>query len=102
MDQPQFLDYLRSLLEGLPAREYEAKALARAGEYPFDRPQGSFRLLDEAVEPIEELEDEEREAMIARFAGALDRHPLLAIGSNGSPQALGAKFAHFTEPGGRQ
>jgi hypothetical protein len=102
MAQERFLDSLRSLLEKLPAREYEAKALARAVEYPFDRPQGSFRLCDDAIEPLEELGDEEREATIARFAEAADRHPVLAIGSNGSPQVLSAKFAHFAEGADRE
>jgi hypothetical protein len=102
MDQERFLEYLRSLLEGLPAREYEAKALARAAEYPFDRPRGSFRLSAEEVTPLDELGDLEREATIARFAAAPDRHPLLAIGSNGSPQALLAKFAHFERTADRE
>ncbi|HMR32851.1 MAG TPA: hypothetical protein PKA13_20550 [Geminicoccaceae bacterium] len=55
-----------------------AEAVRRAESYPFDLPFGSFRY---------------REGIDHEFDGVeADRHPVLAIGSNGSPSQLASKF----------
>ncbi|HEY5976728.1 MAG TPA: hypothetical protein VIT85_02630 [Solirubrobacterales bacterium] len=102
MDQDEFVAYVGDLLAGLPARQYEAATLANAVEYPFARPQGSFHLEGKKVTALDGLSSGEREETISRFAAAPDRHPLLAIGSNGSPSALTAKFAHFVDEADRE
>lgn len=55
-----------------------AEAVRRAESYPFDLPFGSFRY---------------REGIHQAFDGVdADRHPVLAIGSNGAPSQLASKF----------
>lgn len=55
-----------------------AEAVRRAESYPFDLPFGSFRY---------------REGLHQEFDGIdAHRHPVLAIGSNGSPSQLADKF----------
>lgn len=102
LDQDGFVAYVRELFGAFPAREYEAEAFSSAVEYPFARPDGPFHLDGGEAIPLEELDRGERETLIERFAGASDRHPLLAIGSNGSPRALRAKFAHFERAADRE
>lgn len=102
LDDEGFDEYLRSLAAAFPPREYDAAVLARAIGYPWVRPTGSYRLTSARVEPLAELSDAEREAAIAEL-GSEDggRLPVLAIGSNGAPEALERKFAHFTEESDR-
>jgi hypothetical protein len=72
--------------------------LERATRYPWARPQGSYRLRDGDVEPLDDLSAAERKRVLAEFASEdCGRLPLLAIGSNGAPEALERKFAHFPE-----
>ena len=99
MDDGEFRAYMESLVSALPAREFEAKLLARAVEYPWARPKGSYRMVDGMVEPLDRLAVEARREMIQEFAAPRTwRRPLVAIGSNGSPEALERKFAHFEDP----
>jgi hypothetical protein len=102
MDDRQFGEYVRGLAGSLPAREYEEGALAHALGYPWERPGRSYRLSDAGVEPLEEMSPAERDEAIAEHsAGDEGRRPLLAIGSNGAPEVLRRKFAHFPDPGDR-
>ena len=98
MDNRRFGEYVRSLAGNLAAREFDDGALARALEYPWKRPGGSYRLTDGRTELLERMSPAERDATIAEYSGGADqRLPLLAIGSNCSPDVLGRKFAHFTD-----
>lgn len=99
MDDSRFGEYVRGLARALPAREYEDGALARALGYPWERPAGSYRLSEAGVDLLEEMSPAERDEAIAEHSGGADeRLPLLAIGSNCSPDVLRRKFAHFPEP----
>jgi hypothetical protein len=98
MDDLEFEEFIGELLANLPARTYEPAVLKRAIGYPWARPQGSYRLRDGDVEPLDGLSAEERKRVIAEFASEDGgRLPLLAIGSNGAPETLERKFAHFPE-----
>ena len=96
MDDRRFGEYVRGLADALPVREYEDGALARALGYPWERPVGSYRLSDAAVDLLEEMSPAERDEAIALHSGG-ERLPLLAIGSNGAPDVLRRKFAHFPD-----
>ena len=98
LDDNGFDEYLRALAAALPPRDYDATVLERAIGYPWTRPVGSYRLTGSGVEPLAELDAAEREAAIAELVSeAGGRLPVLAIGSNGAPEVLGRKFAHFEE-----
>jgi len=102
LDDSGFDEYLRALAAALPPREYDAAVLAQAIGYPWARPAGSYRLTGAGVEPLAELGVAEREAAIAALGSeAGGRLPVLAIGSNGAPEVLERKFAHFAEEGDR-
>ena len=95
MDDGEFEVFVETLLDSLPRREFETAALERAIGYPWDRPKGPFRLADEAVDPLEEMSEDERAAVEDEFESDPARHPVLAFGGNGSPESLQRKFAHF-------
>ena len=102
MDDRRFGEYVRGLAGSLPARAYEDVALAHALGYPWERPGRSYRLSDAGVEPVEEMSPAERDETIAEYSGGREeRRPLLAIGSNGAPDVLRRKFAHFAAPSDR-
>lgn len=77
-----------SVLRQVPSRTYEPTVLQRALGYPWSRPAGSYVLKDGGVEQLEDVE---------RFLSGNRRVRVLAFGSNGSPDTLTQKFAHFTE-----
>jgi hypothetical protein len=96
MDDRQFEEFLQTLVAAIPPRSYEAAAFERAVGYPWARPVGSYRLTGAGVEALENLTAAEREGAIAQFTSETnDRLPVLAIGSNGAPETLERKFAHF-------
>lgn len=100
MTSDEFDAFLKTMAKALPAREYDAALHERALGYPWDRPESSYFLKGYDVEGLADMEDARREALLARFAiavGERDRFPLLAYGSNGAPDTLAAKFAHFPE-----
>ena len=102
LDDRGFDEYLRALAAALPPRAYDAAVLERAIGYPWARPAGSYRLTSAGTEPLAELSAAEREAAIAELGSEADgRVPVLAIGSNASPEALELKFAHFAEESDR-
>jgi hypothetical protein len=103
LDDRQFEEYLRALAAALPPRAYEAALFERAIGYPWVRPRGSYRLTGAEVEPLEDMTAAEREGVLAEFLSeASGRLPVLAIGSNGAPETLERKFAHFPEEGDRE
>jgi len=96
LDEREFAEYLRDLLGQLPPRTCDDGAIELALGYPWARPAGSYLLRGEMVLALAEMEPAQREDVLTRFAapgGA--RLPLLSIGSNGAPEALRRKFAHF-------
>lgn len=98
MDDLQFEEYMRALLAKLPPRSYEHALFERAIGYPWARPPGSYLLTASGVQLLEDLTAEERKRIFGEFlSDAGDRLPLLAIGSNGAPETLERKFAHFPE-----
>lgn len=102
LDDEGFDEYLRALAAALPPRVYDDAVFAQAIGYPWVRPVGSYRLTGAGAEPLAELSDAERETAIAELtAAAGGRLPVLSIGSNGAPEALERKFAHFTDESDR-
>lgn len=102
LDERGFDEYLRALAVALPPRAYDAAVLERAIGYPWTRPAGSYRLTSARVEPLEDMTAMEREDVLAEFLSeAGGRLPVLAIGSNGAPETLERKFAHFPKENDR-
>lgn len=92
----EFKQLIAQLARNIPAREFEPAMLERALGYPWERPGGSYEWRDGRVTAFGELDEPEREEMIRRYTtGEGMRLPLLAIGSNGSPEVLERKFGHF-------
>ena len=98
MDDEEFAKFGETLIARVPPRDYDETLLARALGYPWARPEGSYRLTTAGVEPLADLMEAERESVIHGYTHAeSDRLPVLAIGSNGAPEALERKFAHFED-----
>jgi hypothetical protein len=66
------------------------KILKRALGYPYQRPQGSFRLVEGRLEPLDP--SRERSHVSASSAENRERTPLIAYGANASPEALRRKL----------
>src|SRR4051795_4217382 len=99
MDDGEFIELVKTLAAQLPRRAYDPAQLARAIGYPWARPQGSYLLGDGGVELLAEMPAARRGDVLARFASNEDgRLPVLSIGSNGAPEVLERKFAHFPAP----
>ncbi len=95
----EFRQLIGEFARAVPAREFEAGALAHAIGYPWARPPGSYELREGAARLLSSLPEVEREALIDRYRQpAGGRVPLLAIGSNAAPEVLQRKFAHFEAP----
>jgi hypothetical protein len=100
LNDDEFTAMLTAWISALPPRRFTPDALAHALGYPWARPARSYVLHDDAVELIDALAGPRREAVLNRFVGG-GRTPLLAIGSNGAPDVLRRKFAHFERPDDR-
>ncbi len=98
LDDAEFMEFIRGVVEQLPSRECDEAAIARALAYPWERPLGSYLLEDDQLEAFEAMAPERRESVLDSFTStAGGRLPVLAIGSNAAPGALERKFAHFAE-----
>ncbi len=98
MDEPQFRAFMQTVALNVPPRAYETATFELAVGYPWTRPPGSFLLTSAGVELLGEMDEAERERVIANFASdASGRVPVLAFGSNASPEGLERKFGHFPE-----
>jgi len=98
MTSDELATYLLTVTKAFGVREYDASLYERAVGYPWERPESSYFLTGDDVEPLAAMDDARRHALLERFAvaaGEGDRFPLLAYGANGAPHALAAKFAHF-------
>ncbi len=97
MDDGEFAAFIDSLMAQLAPRPFDPASLARAIAYPWARPQSSFLLTGGDVELLSELAAADRNRLVARYSAAAGgRLPILSIGSNAAPEALGRKFAHFS------
>jgi hypothetical protein len=91
-----FKALVAELARSLPRRQFEPAMVDRALGYPWERPAGSYEWRDGEVTQLAALTEPEREHLIARYsAGEAPRLPMLAIGSNASPEVLERKFGHF-------
>ncbi len=98
LDDREFIEFMETLVARVPPRSYDADAFALAVSYPWIRPEGSYLLSGGRLDLLEEMTTAERESVIGSHASAESgRQPLLAIGSNGAPEALERKFAHFPD-----
>lgn len=98
MDDRQFEEYIGALAANIPPRTFETTSLERAIGYPWTRPAGSYLLRNADVEPLGDLTAGERERALTQFLSTNGgRSPVLAIGSNGAPETLQRKFAHFPD-----
>ena len=95
LDDRAFEELIRELAASLPRRRFSPADYERALGYPWERPRGSFLLGPAGVEPLEQMSPERRERTIAQLTAPAGREPLLAFGSNGAPEVLARKFAHF-------
>jgi hypothetical protein len=94
----EFGVFIRGVISQLGPRPCGNAEIARALEYPWERPAGSYLLSGGAVEPLGAMEPAERERAIDRFAAPeRGRLPVLSIGSNAAPEVAERKFAHFEE-----
>src|SRR4029077_5000686 len=67
MDDEEFREYIRALLAAMPPRTYDDELFTRAMEYPWHRPEGSYRLSDDGVELLAGLATGQREQVIQRL-----------------------------------
>jgi hypothetical protein len=102
MEQEEFFDLWVSLAGQMPARPYSDEAFEFATGYPWPRPDSSFVLAEGEGRLLADLGEDRRSALLEEFTGpASGRSPMLAIGSNASPEGLWRKFAHFPDPADR-
>lgn len=98
LDDRGFAEFVETLTSRVPPRSYDEASFAQAIGYPWTRPAGSYLLSGARLDLLEDLTAAERGSVIDRHTSAESgRQPLLAIGSNGAPEALERKFAHFPD-----
>jgi hypothetical protein len=98
MDDAALYGLFEQLVAAMPARPYDAAAFERALTYPWERPEGSYLLHGDAAEPLAAIEPAERERVVGLYTSSSSgRLPVLAIGSNASPETLAIKFGHFSD-----
>lgn len=74
-------------------REFDRERFERALRYPFERPEVSFRMVDGAVELLDDASGLPNDWSLE------PRYPVLTIGSNGSPGVLARKLSGLPEDG---
>jgi hypothetical protein len=94
MDDGQFREFIAELITQLPPRAFDRASFEQALGYPWSRPEGSFLLEVDHLRPLAEIEGRPRGEILSKLTGA-DRVPVLAIGSNASPEVLERKLSHF-------
>lgn len=101
MKDQEFDEFIAALIAAIPSRPYAESLFARAVEYPWPRPEGSYLMTGAGVELLGELTTRQRQRVLGEFTSR-GRSPLLAFGSNAAPQTLERKFAHFPEESDRE
>jgi hypothetical protein len=98
MSDEEFIALAMGWVQAVGPREFTDQIFERALGYPWARPAKSFLLTGEQVQPLEEVPTHVREEVLSSLTGGdVQRYPLLAFGSNGSPEALVLKFGHLGE-----
>lgn len=97
MDDEAFMAFLLEAVTAVGRRPFTEADYERAAGYPWDRPGASCLIEDERARLLADLPADERAAALAEGSGP-GRFPLLAFGSNTSPQTLARKFAHLPAP----
>jgi hypothetical protein len=95
-DHDGFTSLFASGVASLGPRTFTPEVLERALRYPWSRPARSYVLEGGTVRVLHALGVGDQDAVLERYTGAAAcRTPLLAFGSNGAPETLVRKFAHF-------
>jgi hypothetical protein len=98
MDDRRFEEFIRGFVAAVPSRDFDSAVFERALGYPWARPPGSYRLTGEEIELLREMTPEKQEHALGAFLpDGGDRVPVLAFGSNASPDTLTRKFAYLPE-----
>jgi hypothetical protein len=98
MSDEEFIALAMGWVQAIGPREFTDQIYERALGYPWARPASSYLLTGEQVGPFDEVPDDVRAEVLSGLAGGnVERYPLLAFGSNGSPETLARKFAHLAE-----
>src|ERR1044072_7759021 len=96
MDDAALYRVFEQLVGAVRARP--SAACERALPSPWERPEGSYRRHGDAAEPLAAIEPAERERVVGLYTSSSSgRLPVLAIGSNASPETLAIKFGHFSD-----
>lgn len=90
-DEPEFQRISLELAAYFGNREFDRERFDRALRYPFERPEVSFRMIDGAVELLDDA------AELSEDWSEDARFPVLTIGSNGSPGVLARKLSGLPE-----
>lgn len=99
LPEADFHDLWRNMLSQVPPRRFSEEDFATGTGYPWPRPDGSFVLSEGEGRLLADLDEEERTGLVEAFTGpGSKRTPMLAIGSNASPEGLWRKFSHFESP----
>ena len=99
LPEPDFYELWIGMMRQMPPREFSQDSFATGTGYPWPRPDGSFVLTEGEGRMLADFEPEERFRLCGRLTGPRSgRTPMLAIGSNASPEGLWRKFAHFENP----
>jgi hypothetical protein len=98
MSDEEFVALAMSWAQTVGPREFSDQLYERALGYPWARPAQSYLLIGEQVQPFDDVPADVREDVLSGLAaGGVERYPLLAFGSNGSPETLMLKFGHLPE-----
>jgi hypothetical protein len=98
MSDEEFVALAMSWAQAVGPREFSNEIYERALGYPWSRPAQSYLLTGEQVQAFDDLPADVREDVLSGLgAGGVERYPLLAFGSNGSPETLTLKFGHLPE-----
>lgn len=102
MPEADFRGLWINMVRKYPVREFTDEAFETGTGYPWPRPDGSYILEEGEGRLLAELDAARSEEVITAFCGpASGRTPMLAIGSNASPEGLWRKFAHFQDANDR-
>ena len=93
LSDEEFRAALAAMAGSVGPRDFTEALYERAISYPWARPATSFLLDGHEVKALDDLAAGARAGLIAQETAG--RHPLLAFGSNGSPEALILKFGHL-------
>ncbi len=98
MSDEEFVELALGWAQAVGPREFSDQIYERALGYPWARPAQSYQLTGERVQPFDDAPADVGEDVLSDPAAAgVERYPLLAFGSNASPETLMLKFGHLPE-----